>query len=214
MQIVTSIASWERQSACSTAGQERLLPSLPQCGLLSKRRATCSPWQASSRATAVGRLLSRHQCRELLQLHPLRPPVEVRAAQLQQPPHHSKSGQGRAGGITFQVHMPASSDVIGTKLGIAGPGQPCWSCRKPGHSAGECPLAYGKAGTTLPGWDKKGDKVPAEWSGDEPKRATYKAWVTLFLDARVFPSGQAEVSGVCSAPILDYFMERARNARP
>jgi len=110
--------------------------------------------------------------------------------------------------------MPASSDVIGTKLGIAGPGQPCWSCRKPGHSAGECPLAYGKAGTTLPGWDKKGDKVPAEWNGDEPKRATYKAWVTLFMDARVFPSGQAEVSGVRSAPILDYFMERARNARP
>ena len=55
MQIVTSSASWERQSACST-GQERLLPSLPQCGLLSKRRATCSPWQASLRAIALGRL--------------------------------------------------------------------------------------------------------------------------------------------------------------
>ena len=56
--------------------------------------------------------------------------------------------------------------------------------------------------------------MPAEWNGDEPKRANYKAWVTLFMDARVFPSGQAEVSGVRSAPILDYFMERARNARP
>jgi hypothetical protein len=55
---------------------------------------------------------------------------------------------------------------------------------------------------------------PAEWNGDEPKRATYKAWVTLFMDARVFPSRQAEVSGVRSAPILDFFMERARNARP
>ena len=29
-------------------------------------------------------------------------------------------------------------------------------------------------------------KVPAEWNGDEPKRANYKAWVTLFMDARVF----------------------------
>ena len=96
MQIVTSSALWERQSACST-GQERLLPSLPQCGLLSKRQATCSPWQASSRASAVGLSLSWKQCRELLQLHPLRPPVEVRAVLPQQQPHHSKSGQGRAG---------------------------------------------------------------------------------------------------------------------
>jgi hypothetical protein len=71
-----------------------------------------------------------------------------------------------------------------------------------------------KAGTALPGWDKKGDKVPAEWKGDEPKRATYKAWVTLFMDARAFPSGQAEVSGVRSASILDFFMERVGNARP
>ena len=50
--------------------------------------------------------------------------------------------------------------------------------------------------------------MSAEWNFDEPKRAIYKAWVALFQDKKVFPSGQAERSWVRSAPPLDYFQER------
>jgi hypothetical protein len=115
--------------------------------------------------------------------------------------------------VVIQVHMPVLADIIGTKIGLAGPLLPCWSCQKKGHSQGECPLAYGKLGIALPGWDLKGNKVSGEWNPNEPKRATYKAWVALFQDTTAFPSGQAEHSGVRSAPPLGHFQERADHAR-
>ena len=120
----------------------------------------------------------------------------------------------RTRGVVIQVHMPVSADIIGTKIGLVGPQLPCWSCQKRGHSQGECPLAYGKLGIALPGWDLKGNKVSSEWNPNEPKRATYKAWVALFQDTTAFPSGQAEHSGVRSAPPLGHFQERADHARP
>ena len=121
--------------------------------------------------------------------------------------------KGTPRGMKVGVHLPASIDVVGDCIGIPGPTMPCWNCKQQGHSQGECPVAYGRLGHALPGWDKDGVKIPAAWHADEPKRATYKAWLSFFKNKRIFSSGQAERSGLRNAPTLDQFQERADNAR-
>ena len=66
----------------------------------------------------------------------------------------------------------------------------------------------------LPGHDKDGAKVDADWHQDTPKKATYKKWVKLLRDSTFFPAGQAVVANVPGAPDLAAFEDRAANARP
>ena len=120
----------------------------------------------------------------------------------------------KIGLVMFGVHFPISKDVIGDMIGIEGPVKPCWDCKQQGHSAGECPVVYGRAGKPLPGWNKDGDKIAAAWHADEPRRATYKAWLAFFGDRTIFASGRAQEARVRNAPTLDQFQERADNARP
>ena len=89
-------------------------------------------------------------------------------------------------------------------------------CNKAGHYKGECLEEYGKLGPNqaLPVWDRNGDKIPACWNGDEPKRKTFGLWLTFFASRAVFPSGGAVGSGLRGAPDLAAFKERAANARP
>jgi hypothetical protein len=115
--------------------------------------------------------------------------------------------------VMVGVHYPISKDVIGDKIGIDGPTKPCWECKQQGHSAGECPSAYGKIGKPLPGWNKDGDKIASAWLANEPRRATYKAWLAFFKDRTVFAAGRAQEPRVRGAPTLDHFQERADNAR-
>ena len=115
--------------------------------------------------------------------------------------------------VMVGVHFPTSKEVIGDMIGIEGPRMPCWDCKQQGHSAGECPAAYGRLGKPLPGWDKDGRRIAAAWHNAEPRRATYKAWLTFFGDRTVFASGRAQLSRVRNAPTLDQFQERADNAR-
>ena len=129
-------------------------------------------------------------------------------------PAPSPSMSKRTCGVVFQVHMPVSADISGNKIGLSGPQLPCWSCNQKGHSQGECPLAYGKLGIALPGWDLKGNKVQSAWHINEPMRVTWKAWVAFFQNTAAFPSGQAEHCGVRGAPPRKFFEERAANARP
>ena len=150
-------------------------------------------------------------------------PIVVPAAAAKTVGTHAASGtpkaapairSTRAMALVVGIHAPASKLVIGDVIGIAGQVRECWNCSKPGHYKGECPVAYGREGKPLPGWDKDGERKPGAWNGDEPKKATYKAWVRFLSDKNNFPSGQAEVAGLREAATLADFQERADNARP
>ena len=116
--------------------------------------------------------------------------------------------------MKFQIHAPLSKQIIGDKIGVEPPGSKCWGCNRTGHFKGECPVEWGKAFKPLPGWDLKGERKLAEWNGEEPKKATFVAWVKFLQSKDNFPAGCAVAANVQDAPELGHYQERAKNARP
>jgi hypothetical protein len=122
-----------------------------------------------------------------------------------------------ASGCRLGVHIPCSKAIVGPEIGIEGPGRTfkCWTCDAVGqHYKGECPVAWGKLGKTLPGFDKDGDKLTRAWNDDVPKRKTYDKWVKFLKDADNYPAGEAVPANVRDAPDMAQFEDRAANARP
>ena len=105
---------------------------------------------------------------------------------------------------------------MGTEIGIDGPGKgfKCWTCHAVGeHYKGECPLAWSKLGTALPGFSKDGDKLTRAWHDDVPRRKTYAKWVEFLKDPANYPAGEAVPANVRDAPDMAQFEDRAANAR-
>ena len=136
------------------------------------------------------------------------------AHQMQQPTQAQQ--QQRTGNLIFGVHAPCSRSIVGAEIGLEGPGSrfTCWGCQQQaGHLRGECPLAWGKKGKPLPGFDKDGERVPSMWKGDEPRRGTFEQWVKFLEDSDNFSAGGAVAAKIPGAPGLDAFKNRAVTAR-
>jgi hypothetical protein len=69
-------------------------------------------------------------------------------------------------GLLFQVHISSSSHLIGSKLRTSGPANACWTCSKNCHSAGECPLTYGKIGNALPANARMDSERHLRWTSE------------------------------------------------
>jgi hypothetical protein len=114
------------------------------------------------------------------------------------------------------VSIPCSKSIVGVKIGLEGPGPNfrCWGCAKTGvgHYKGECPKFWGSKGRPLPGFNARGELEADQWIGDEPKRATFKNWVSFLEDSGNFPTG-AEPANIDGAPDMEAFQDRAAHAR-
>jgi hypothetical protein len=110
------------------------------------------------------------------------------STQAKQPPT-----QNRQKSFSPGVSIPCSKSIVGVKIGLEGPGPNfrCWGCAKTGvgHYKGECPKFWGSKGRPLPGFNAKGELEADQWIGDEPKRATFKNWVSFLEDSGNFPTG-------------------------
>ena len=136
--------------------------------------------------------------------------------QSRQQQQHQQQQQQQQRGCHFGVHIPCSKAVVGTELGVEGPGPTfvCWGCKqRAGHYKGECPEAWGKKGKPLPGYDKDGVRTTKGWHDDVPRKRTYVKWVEFLKDTDNYPAGGAVPANVQDAPELAAFEERAINAR-
>ena len=132
------------------------------------------------------------------------------SAQAVKPPGPTAGGNS----LVIFKHAPVSKEIIGTVIGRDEPPTTCWECNTTGHFKGECPVAWGRAGRPLPGWDKNGKRIPGAWNKkpNEPKRETHKQWVKFLMDKKNFPSGQAEIAALEDAPDMSEYKQRAREA--
>jgi len=103
--------------------------------------------------------------------------------------------------------LPSSVSIIGPHLGVAGPTFKCHQCNEVGHWKGECPIFWGSKGKPLPGWKADGSKIKKAWDGENPTKATFKAWVQFIQDN--FPDN-GEAAGVEGAPTFDDYVDRAK----
>ena len=143
------------------------------------------------------------------------PPAPRATQAAQQKQVKNQQQQQKAANISYGVHAPCSKTIVGETIGLDGPGPnfTCWGCNTAGgHFKGECPTLWGQRGKPLPGFNKDGDREPGAWNGDEPKRATFKKWVSFLEDSDNFAAGVVPAN-FPGAPELDAFKDRAASAR-
>ena len=103
--------------------------------------------------------------------------------------------------------LPSSAVVIGPALGLEGPTFACNCCGEKGHWKGECPRFWGEQDKPLPGWRKDGRKDRAAWEGDNPTKATFKAWLQFVKEN--FPKG-GHPAAMDGAPDMNDYQHRAK----
>ena len=83
----------------------------------------------------------------------------------------------------------------------------CHRCGEKGHWKGECPVFWGEQGKPLPGWKKNGKKDRAGWDGDNPTKATFKAWLQFVKENF---SGGSQAASLDGAPDITDYQDRAK----
>jgi len=121
------------------------------------------------------------------------------------PPSFTIQRPHRALRCAFGSHIPCSSAVVGTALGLSVMTDlPCGFCAGPSHLPGECPTAWGAAGRPLPGFDIDGDKDDSMWIDQNPTFECYRLWTAFLADRHNFPNG-ASPADFEHAPTLESF---------
>ena len=80
--------------------------------------------------------------------------------------------------------------------------------RREGALERRVPGFLGEQFKPLPGWKSNGKKDRAGWDGDNPTKATFKAWLQFVKEN--FPGGGGQAASVVGAPDSSDYQDSAR----